>query len=51
MCFCDAGFHRGIAMRFDYTHPPVPPPLSRRWYLGKVLINKLYWTIVPKARA
>ena len=51
MCFCDAGFRRGIAMRFDYTHPPIPPPLSRRWYIGKVLINKLYWTIVPKARA
>lgn len=51
MCFCDAGFHKGIAMRFDYDHPPVPPPLSRKWYLGKVLINKLYWHIVPKARA
>ncbi len=51
MCFCDAGFHRGIAMRFDYTHPPVPPPVSRHWYWGKVLVNKLYWTIVPKARA
>ena len=51
MCFCDAGFHRGIAMRFDYQHPPVPPPLSRRWYLGKVLVNKLYWMVVPKARA
>ncbi len=50
MCFCDAGFHRGIAMRFDYDHPPVPPPLSRRWYLGKVLVNKLYWNLVPKAR-
>jgi len=51
MCFCDAGFHRGIAMRFDYQHPPVPPPLSLKWYLGKVLVNRLYWTIVPKARA
>jgi sulfide:quinone oxidoreductase len=50
MCFCDAGFRRGIAMRFDYEHPPVPPPLSRRWYLGKVLVNKLYWNLVPKAR-
>jgi len=51
MCFCDAGHHRGIAMRFDYTHPPVPPPLSLKWYLGKVLINRLYWQLVPKARA
>jgi len=51
MCFCDAGHHRGIAMRFDYTHPPVPPPLSVKWYLGKVLINRLYWQLIPKARA
>jgi len=51
MCFCDAGFHRGIAMRFDYEHPPVPPPPSLKWYLGKVLINRFYWNLVPKARA
>lgn len=50
VCFCDAGFHKGIGMRFDYEHPPHPPPLSRRWYLGKILVNKLYWQIIPKAR-
>ncbi len=50
VCFCDAGFHKGIGMRFDYEHPPIPPPLSRRWYWGKVLINKFYWQIIPKAR-
>lgn len=50
MCFFDAGFHKGIGMRFDYDHPPVPPRLNRRWYLGKVLVNKLYWQLVPKAR-
>ncbi len=50
VCFCDAGFHKGIGMRFDYDHPPHPPPLSRRWYLGKILINKLYWQIIPRAR-
>jgi sulfide:quinone oxidoreductase len=51
MCFCDAGKHRGIALRFDYEHPPIPPPLGRKWYIAKVILNKLYWHIVPKARA
>ncbi len=50
VCFCDAGFRKGIGMSFDYDHPPDPPPLSRRWWLGKVLVNKLYWYLVPKAR-
>ncbi|MFQ6106608.1 MAG: hypothetical protein ACE5QF_03345 [Thermoplasmata archaeon] len=49
-CFCDAGFHRGIMMTFDYENPPVPPPLNRRHYIGKQLINKLYWTLIPKGR-
>lgn len=50
MCFCDAGFKKGISMSFDYEHPPIPPPLSRRHYWGKVLVNSLYWHLVPKAR-
>jgi len=49
-CFCDAGFHKGIMMTFDYENPPVPPPLNRRHWLGKVLLNKLYWMLIPKAR-
>lgn len=49
-CFCDAGFHKGIMMTFDYQNPPVPPPLNRRHWLGKVLLNKLYWSLIPKAR-
>ncbi|MCJ2669604.1 MAG: NAD(P)/FAD-dependent oxidoreductase [Thermoplasmata archaeon] len=49
-CFCDAGFHRGIMMTFDYENPPVPPPLNRRHYLGKMMINRLYWMLIPKAR-
>lgn len=51
MCFFDTGFRKGLAIRFDYGHPPDPPPVSRRWYLGKVLFNKLYWTLIPTARA
>jgi sulfide:quinone oxidoreductase len=49
-CFCDAGFHRGIMMTFDYQNPPVPPPLTRKHYLGKMMINRLYWMLIPKAR-
>lgn len=49
-CFCDAGFRRGIMMTFDYENPPVPPPLNRRHYIGKHMINMLYWSLIPKAR-
>ncbi|MFQ5885241.1 MAG: NAD(P)/FAD-dependent oxidoreductase [Thermoplasmata archaeon] len=49
-CFYDAGFRRGIVMDFDYDHPPVPPPFSRRAYLKKILFNKLYWWLLPKDR-
>jgi sulfide:quinone oxidoreductase len=51
MCFFDAGFRRATALRFDYGHPPPAVPVSRRWYVGKVLMNLLYWSLVPKARA
>jgi len=37
-------------MTFDYENPPVPPPLNRRHYLGKMMINRLYWMLIPKAR-
>jgi len=50
MCFFDAGFRRATALRFDFGHPPPPIPVSRRWYLGKMLLNRLYWQLVPKAR-
>jgi len=50
-CFFDAGFRRASALRFDYGHSPPPMAVSRRWYLGKMLMNRLYWTLIPKARA
>ncbi len=49
-CYCDAGYHKGFSMTFDYEHPPVPPPLSLRGWIGKQMINKGYWYLVPKGR-
>lgn len=50
-CFCDAGYKKGISLSFDYTHPPKPPSnLSLTAYLGKVILNKLYWMTVPSGR-
>ncbi|MFQ6128679.1 MAG: NAD(P)/FAD-dependent oxidoreductase [Thermoplasmata archaeon] len=49
-CFFEAGFRRGTMMTFDYKNPPVPLPLSRRHYWEKVLVNKLYWMLIPRAR-
>jgi sulfide:quinone oxidoreductase len=50
-CFFDAGFRRATALRFDYGHPPPPMAVSRRWYIAKMMMNRLYWTLIPKARA
>jgi len=49
-CYCDAGYHKGFSMTFDYEHPPVPPPLSYRGWLGKMLLNKIYWLAIPSGR-
>ncbi|MEM2883073.1 MAG: FAD/NAD(P)-binding oxidoreductase [Nitrososphaerales archaeon] len=50
-CFCDAGFNRGISLSFDYTHPPKPPSkLTFSAYLGKVILNKMYWWTIPSGR-
>jgi len=51
MCFFDAGFRRAFALRFDYGHPPPPMAPSRRWYAGKMFLNRFYWALIPKARA
>ena len=46
----DAGFHKGIAMSFDYEHPPVPPPLGLKDWAMKRLLNRVYWMLVPAGR-
>ena len=50
MCYCDAGYHKGISMSFDYEHPPVPPPLGLKDWMGKRFLNRAYWTLVPTGR-
>ncbi len=50
MCYCDAGYHKGIAMSFDYEHPPVPPRLNLKDWLGKRFLNRAYWWLVPSGR-
>ena len=50
MCYCDAGYHKGISMSFDYEHPPVPPPLGLKDWMGKRFLNRVYWVLVPAGR-
>ncbi len=50
MCYCDAGYHKGISMSFDYEHPPVPPPLGLKDWMGKRFLNRVYWLVVPSGR-
>jgi sulfide:quinone oxidoreductase len=50
MCYCDAGYHKGISMSFDYEHPPVPPPLGLKDWMGKRFLNRVYWMMVPTGR-
>ncbi len=50
MCYCDAGYHKGISMSFDYEHPPVPPPLGLKDWMGKRFLNRVYWILVPAGR-
>jgi sulfide:quinone oxidoreductase len=49
-CYCDAGYHKGISMSFDYEHPPVPPPLGLKDWLGKQILNRAYWLLIPSGR-
>lgn len=50
MCYFDAGYHKAMSMAFDYEHPPEPQePGLRRW-LGKRLLNRAYWILVPSGR-
>lgn len=47
-CFCDAGFRKAIYMDFNYEKPPKKPRFSYLWYLGKQMVNKLYWSLILK---
>ncbi len=50
MCFLETGNGRATSLRFDYTHPPVPPAPSRMWHLAKWIFNRAYWVTVPQGR-
>ena len=49
-CYCDAGYHKGISMTFDYGHPPVPPPLGLKDWVMKRVLNRAYWLLIPTGR-
>ena len=50
MCFLETGGGRATSLRFDYTHPPVPPKPSRVWHWAKWIFNRAYWVTVPQGR-
>ncbi len=50
MCFLETGNGKATALRFDYEHPPVPPPPNRGWHMAKWIFNRAYWETVPQGR-
>ena len=50
MCFLETGGGRATSLRFDYTHPPVPPKPSRLWHWAKWIFNRAYWVTIPQGR-
>jgi len=47
MCYFDAGYHKAMSMAFDYEHPPRPREPGFRNWVGKRVLNRAYWTLVP----
>jgi sulfide:quinone oxidoreductase len=50
MCFLETGGRRATTLRFDYTHPPVPPRPAVIWHAAKWMFNRMYWHTVPQGR-
>lgn len=50
MCYFDAGYHRAMAMAFDYEHPPEPREPGWRDWIQKRILNRAYWALVPTGR-
>ena len=48
-CYIATGLDSGTYIRFNYAAPPVPPPPSYVHWWGKLMYNKLYWTVTAKA--
>ena len=49
-CFLESGNNRATILNFDYNHPPKPPAPSLLWHVGKLIMNKTYWYMIPKGR-
>ncbi len=49
-CFLETGYGKGIVLNFNYTKPPKPTQPNRIAHWEKALLNRLYWSTVPKAR-
>jgi sulfide:quinone oxidoreductase len=50
MCFLETGGRRATTLRFDYTHPPIPPRPALIWHAAKWMFNRMYWHTVPQGR-
>ncbi len=50
ICYFDAGYHKAMAMSFDYAHPPMPRQPGLWDWLGKRVLNRAYWALVPSGR-
>ncbi|AWR94241.1 NAD(P)/FAD-dependent oxidoreductase [Acidianus brierleyi] len=48
-CYIATGLNSGTYIRFNYSSPPIPPPPSYVHWWGKLMYNKLYWTVTAKA--
>lgn len=48
MCFVEAGEKKAMLIRFNYSGPPKPPQPSTWYWWQKVLMNRLYFSLVPK---
>ncbi len=48
-CYIATGLDSGTYIRFNYYNPPIPPPPSYVHWWGKLMYNKLYWTVTAKA--
>lgn len=49
-CFLETGYGKGLTLDFDYDHAPKPSKPGSIAHWEKIILNKLYWSTVPKAR-
>ncbi|MDG6995012.1 MAG: hypothetical protein JRN52_03730 [Nitrososphaerota archaeon] len=48
--FLETGYGRCLTLNFNYSHPLSPSKPNRIAHLEKILLNKMHWSAVPKAR-